>query len=67
MQDKTRLTSSKVNTNNNSVYILDAKHVYDVSDTEGNKLKFNFNVNDKELVILGVPVDAIYIHFENKM
>jgi len=68
MKDKTRLNSSELNINGNSIYVLDnVKYVYDVWDTEGNSLKTDFNIKTKTLTILGKPVDAIYVHFENNL
>jgi len=63
MDNKTRLLRTNID-NDNSIFSLEAKYVTDIWDTEGNELKFNFNVNENRLTIFG-DVDAIYVLFKN--
>jgi len=66
MKDKTRMISYTTNNIGNSIYSLEAKYVTDVWDTENNKLKFDYNINEERLTILDGEVDTIYVLFENK-
>lgn len=49
----------------NSIFDLKAKYVSDVTDTNGNNLKFNYD-NINEYLIIFEDKNAIYVHYQEK-
>lgn len=58
---KTRLTRKEYN-GNNSLYFIKAEYITDVWDTEGNRLKYEYDIPNAELTIFG-DYNGIYVYY----
>lgn len=59
---KTRLIRKEYN-GTNSLFSIKAKCITNVWDTEGNRLKFEYNIPNEKLTIFG-DYDGIYVLYQ---
>jgi hypothetical protein len=56
---KTRLIRESID-NHNSIFSLKAKYIKNIFDTDGNDIKFNYNIKNEKITVFS-DTDAIYV------